>query len=86
MKVFITQGGFQSIEEAIYTQVPVVVMPKIADQFFNAKRAVNKGMGLSVDFATLTKNGFKTAILEVATNTRWVHFFPQYFRYVQLWF
>lgn len=74
VKVFITQGGFQSIEEAIYTQVPVVVMPKIADQFFNAKRAVNKGMGLSVEFATLTKEEFKKAILDVATNAKYVRF------------
>lgn len=70
MKVFVTQGGVQSIEEAIYTHVPVVVMPKIADQFFNAKRVVNKGMGLTVDFNTLTKESFKNVILEVAKNPR----------------
>lgn len=70
MKVFVTQGGMQSIEEAIYSHVPVVVMPKISDQFFNAKRAKNKGMGLTVDFDTLTKESFKEAILEVANNPK----------------
>lgn len=70
VKVFITQGGFQSIEEAIYTQVPVIVMPRIADQFFNAKRAVNKGMGLTVDFSTITTQNFREAIVEVATNDK----------------
>lgn len=65
-----TQGGFQSIEEALSAHVPLVVMPKIADQFHNAKRVVNKGMGLRVDFATLTKLEFKEAILEVAYNSK----------------
>lgn len=68
MKVFITQGGLQSIEEAMYAHVPIIVMPKIADQFFNAKRAANRGMGLTLDFNTLTKESFKGAILEVANN------------------
>lgn len=70
MKLFITQGGFQSIEEAIYTHTPIIVIPKISDQFFNARRAVNKGMGLTLDFASLNKQEFKEAILEVATNTK----------------
>lgn len=64
-----TQGGFQSIEEALSAHVPLVVMPKMADQHFNAKRVVNRGMGLRVDFATVTKVELKEIILEVANNS-----------------
>lgn len=70
VKVFITQGGLQSLEEALYANVPVVVMPQVADQFFNMKRAVRKGIGLSVDLKHATKNELKEAILEVAQNQR----------------
>lgn len=70
MKVFITQGGFQSIEEALSTHVPVVVIPQLNDQFFNAKRAVSKGMGLRLDYKTVSKEEFKAAVLEVANNPK----------------
>lgn len=65
-----TQGGLQSIEEALCSQVPLVVIPKIADQFLNAKRVVRKGMGLKLNFETMTINELKTAIMEVATNSK----------------
>lgn len=70
MRVFVTQGGLQSIEEALCSHVPLVVMPKIADQFHNAKRVVKKGMGLKVDFETVTKEKLKETILEVFNNPK----------------
>lgn len=60
----------QSIEEALAAQVPLIVMPKMVDQHYNARRAVNKGMGLRVNCDTITKNEFKETILEVANNSR----------------
>lgn len=70
MKVFITQGGLQSIEEAMCFHVPLVVIPRISDQFFNAERIVRKGMGLKLDFHSFTKEQFKDTIFEVASNPR----------------
>lgn len=68
VKVFVTQGGLQSLEEALYANVPVVGMPQVADQFFNVKRAVDRGIGVEVNFKKLQKQKFKEAILEVAGN------------------
>ncbi|KAK4872736.1 hypothetical protein RN001_014765 [Aquatica leii] len=71
IKLFITQGGLQSIDEAIYDHVPMVVMPFFGDQPFNAKKIVKKGFGLSLNYPTLTKKEFKETILGVINN-------PQY--------
>lgn len=70
MKVFITQGGLQSIDEALYANVPIVGMPQVADQFFNVKRAVDKGIALEVNLKTFKKEELKEAILKVAQNPR----------------
>lgn len=58
------------MEEALATHVPLVVIPKLGDQYFNAKRAVRKGMGLSMDFEKFTKQELIEAIVEVASNSK----------------
>lgn len=70
VKVFVTQGGLQSIEEAITNEVPMVGMPFITDQPSNIKKIEDLGMGLSVDYKTLKKEQLKKAIMEVAENTK----------------
>ncbi|KAF5282447.1 hypothetical protein FQA39_LY17562 [Lamprigera yunnana] len=68
IKLFITQGGLQSIDEAVYEHVPMVIMPIYADQIYNARRMVARGLALSVDYNALIKEEFKSAILEVIDN------------------
>ncbi|KAF5287366.1 hypothetical protein FQA39_LY15969 [Lamprigera yunnana] len=68
IKLFITQGGLQSTEEAIYARVPVVIMPFFGDQVSNANGIRTKGFGLVVDYHTLEKGEFKKTILEVIDN------------------
>ncbi|KAF5287369.1 hypothetical protein FQA39_LY15972 [Lamprigera yunnana] len=68
IKLFITQGGLQSTEEAIYARVPIVVLPFFGDQEFNAKTIQSRGFGLMVNYRTLKKEEFKEAILEVINN------------------
>ncbi|XP_031331146.1 UDP-glucuronosyltransferase 1-2-like, partial [Photinus pyralis] len=70
-KLFITQCGLQSMDEAIYSHVPMVGMPVFGDQFFNAKKIVNKGLGLELDYQRLEREHFKKTVLEVITNPRY---------------
>uniref|UniRef100_A0A1Y1NNN5 UDP-glucuronosyltransferase n=1 Tax=Photinus pyralis TaxID=7054 RepID=A0A1Y1NNN5_PHOPY len=70
IKLFITQGGLQSLEEAMYSGVPILGVPFYGDQTGNVKRMEIGGTGLIVDYATVTKDEFKAKILEVAQNTR----------------
>lgn len=68
VKVFITQAGVQSLEEALYARVPMIAIPYFGDQDANAKRLEQKGLGLCLDHHTLTAEQFKQALLEVMLN------------------
>ncbi|XP_026736025.1 UDP-glucuronosyltransferase 2B31-like [Trichoplusia ni] len=65
IKAFVTQGGLQSTDEAITAGVPLVVMPLLSDQFFNAERYETHKIGIRVDLATVTEDQFKGALLNV---------------------
>ncbi|KAK4872741.1 hypothetical protein RN001_014770 [Aquatica leii] len=71
LKVFITQGGLQSIDEAVYDHVPMVGIPFLGDQSMNVLKMVEKGFGLQVDHNTLNKDTFKATILEVINNPKY---------------
>ncbi|KAB0792728.1 hypothetical protein PPYR_14689 [Photinus pyralis] len=71
LKLFITHGGAQSMEETISARVPVVGMPFFADQPFNVKKMVSMGFALSVDYRSMSKEQFRAAILEVINNQRY---------------
>ncbi|XP_017781857.1 PREDICTED: UDP-glucuronosyltransferase 1-7C [Nicrophorus vespilloides] len=65
VKLFITQGGMQSLDEAMYTKTPVVVIPFFGDQFSNARKVEKIGFGKSLNFLSLNKADFKNTILDV---------------------
>lgn len=65
------QGGILSIEEAIFTHVPMVVMPFYGDQLKNARIIDTKGIGKFVNHKpSLDKNEFKSAVLDVIKNEK----------------
>nr|CAD7576195.1 unnamed protein product [Timema californicum] len=55
VKANIMQGGLQSIEEALIVGVPLIAIPFFSDQDFNAKKVEEKGIGIKLDFAEITK-------------------------------
>ncbi|KAF2886869.1 hypothetical protein ILUMI_19304, partial [Ignelater luminosus] len=71
IKLFITQGGLQSMDEATYNGIPIVGIPFAGDQENNVNRIINKGIGLGLTLSTLDKSSLKEAILEVANNPRY---------------
>lgn len=68
IKLFITQAGLQSFEEAFYSHIPMLAMPIASDQKFNAKNIAYKGFGLHLDIKTLDKTTFKNSIQEIIEN------------------
>ena len=44
-KLFITHGGMFGVQESIYHGVPLIVLPIFEDQFDNARRIEDKGLG-----------------------------------------
>ncbi|KAJ3641656.1 hypothetical protein Zmor_028146 [Zophobas morio] len=71
IRAFVTQGGLQSIEEAISRGVPLIGMPFMGDQPSNVQKIVDTGIGLSVDPAAVTKEELKKCIVKVAENKKY---------------
>ncbi|KAG5867461.1 hypothetical protein JTB14_029020 [Gonioctena quinquepunctata] len=71
VKVFVTQGGLQSIEEAIVNEVPMVGLPFIVDQPHNIKVLQDKGLAIGLNPDTVQTDDLKRAIIEVAENERY---------------
>ncbi|XP_044264426.1 UDP-glycosyltransferase UGT4-like [Tribolium madens] len=68
VKLFITQGGIQSIEEAIRFKVPLLGFPFFGDQFYNVMRVKFLKLGTWLDLKTLNKKLLKTSILDCINN------------------
>ncbi|XP_018327265.1 UDP-glucuronosyltransferase 1-1-like [Agrilus planipennis] len=71
VRVFIMQGGIQSTDEAIFNKVPLIVLPFLGDQMYNAKRVEIVGIGKYINPYTLTKELLKETILEVLQNPKY---------------
>ncbi|XP_063913099.1 UDP-glycosyltransferase UGT5-like [Zophobas morio] len=71
IRAFVTQGGLQSIEEAIFTGVPLIGMPFMRDQPMNVQKLIDMGIGLGVDPVIMSKEELKKRIIEVAENNKY---------------
>ncbi|GLV31318.1 UDP-glycosyltransferase family 37 member C2 [Carabus blaptoides fortunei] len=71
VKVFLTQGGLQSLEEALSKRVPMVSIPFFADQSKNGYKMESLGIGIKVERTALTKDSLKQALMEVAENKKY---------------
>ncbi|XP_038217975.1 UDP-glucosyltransferase 2-like [Zerene cesonia] len=65
LKLFITQGGLQSTDEAIRAGVPLVGIPMIGDQWYNVDNYVHHRIGARIDFDALSEVGLDKAIKTV---------------------
>ncbi|XP_037299195.1 uncharacterized protein LOC115452065 [Manduca sexta] len=69
IKLFITQGGIQSTDEAITAGVPLLGIPMLADQWFNVERYVQLKIGVRLDLKDITQDTLKNAINTVIEDT-----------------
>ncbi|CAK1550224.1 unnamed protein product [Leptosia nina] len=70
LKLFITQGGLQSIDEAIDAGVPMVGIPIVWDQWYNVDKIVELEIGVMCNIRSVTEDEFETAIETVISDTR----------------
>ncbi|GFG31351.1 hypothetical protein Cfor_12920 [Coptotermes formosanus] len=68
VRLFITQGGLLSTQEAIDRGVPIVGIPIHADQRYNLARVVSFGIGIQLDFENITTESVMWALNEVLNN------------------
>ncbi|XP_028160100.1 UDP-glucuronosyltransferase 2B15-like [Ostrinia furnacalis] len=62
VKLFITQGGLQSTDEAITAGVPLIGIPMLGDQWYNVEQYAYHKIGLQLDMETLTEEKLDSAI------------------------
>jgi glucuronosyltransferase len=70
VKLFITQGGLQSFHEATHHAVPLIGIPFICDQQHNVRKMVDAGIGVKLDYATVSKDELVKAIKKVLHDPR----------------
>ncbi|XP_075228976.1 UDP-glycosyltransferase UGT5-like [Lycorma delicatula] len=58
VRLFITQGGQQSRQEAIHYGIPTLTLPLFYDQTWNGKKTESSGAGLVLDFSDITYETF----------------------------
>ena len=59
VKLFITHGGLLSTEEGIYHGKPLLFIPGFGDQFANAARAKDLGLGEKLLWESLTEEALE---------------------------
>lgn len=68
IKLFITQGGLQSTDEAITAGVPLIGIPMLGDQWYNVERYEYHNIGVRLDMETLTEEDLHNAIEKIIRN------------------
>ncbi|MFI0487107.1 macrolide family glycosyltransferase [Actinomadura sp. 9N215] len=63
---FITHAGMASTLEALYHGVPMVAVPQLADQFGNAKRLADLGVGRFLPTEDVAAETLRAAVLDLA--------------------
>ncbi|XP_049808773.1 UDP-glycosyltransferase UGT5-like [Schistocerca nitens] len=68
IRLFITQGGLQSMNEASYFAVPLIGIPFIGDQEHNVAKMVQAGIGYRLSFKDVTTDTVLKAVHTVLGN------------------
>eukprot|EP00038_Savillea_parva_P014983 m.12595 g.12595 ORF g.12595 m.12595 type:complete len:542 (+) comp2961_c0_seq1:151-1776(+) len=67
--VFVSHGGMNSVHEALYHGVPLVCLPHIGDQIYNANVVQSSGAGVMIDALCVTCTGLVEAVSTVTAPT-----------------
>jgi glucuronosyltransferase len=70
VRAFITHGGLLGTQEAVHAGVPMVGVPLFADQYFNIRNCVEKGISVVVEYDAITKDTISNAVKTVLHNSR----------------
>lgn len=70
IKLFITQGGLQSMQESLSAFKPMIGISVFGDQHANVNSMVQLGFGLKVHKNNITEESIREAVQEVIINTK----------------
>lgn len=66
-QVFVTHGGMNSTNEALYYNVPLALVPQGADQFLVTQQVVANGAGIALDSQNITSEQLRHTIEQLLT-------------------
>lgn len=66
--VFVTHGGMNSVSEALFYGVPMVVIPFVSDQPVNARCVEQLGVGKALAYSKVNKASIKEHVMSVLSN------------------
>jgi glucuronosyltransferase len=61
-RLFLTHGGLNSLQEAVYHGVPVLGLPLGGDQELNLIKAVKEGYALKLQWKDITEDSLSRAL------------------------
>lgn len=70
IKAFLSHGGLNSIFETMYHGVPVVGIPLFGDHYDTMTRVQAKGMGILLNWKTITEGELYEALVKVINDPR----------------
>ncbi|XP_065368673.1 UDP-glycosyltransferase UGT5-like [Calliphora vicina] len=73
VKLFISHGGLLSTSESVYHGKPMLGLPVFYDQQMNIKKGIQAGFALGIDFHTLPREEFKSSILKMMNNPKYLN-------------
>ncbi|GAA2882979.1 glycosyltransferase [Streptosporangium fragile] len=65
---FVTHAGMGGTQEGLYCGVPMIAVPQAVDQFGNADRIVELGVGRRVDTEAATPEALRAALLDLTSD------------------
>ncbi|NMO15537.1 glycosyl transferase [Pyxidicoccus fallax] len=65
---FITHAGMGGTQEGLYCGLPMIAVPQAADQYANADRLVELGIGIRLDTEQATPEALRSALLRLTTD------------------
>ena len=70
MKIFISQCGLQSTQEAVHFGVNLICIPLFGDQELNSKKVLSQNIGVELDFYYITADKIYEALNKIMNNQR----------------
>jgi len=71
IRAFITHSGIGGVNEAIYSSVPLICFPMIAEQDYNAQLVELKGVGIKMEITNFSEDEMENAITKILGDKRY---------------